>query len=362
MEYSLLQKLTIIINSYNRHNLLMKAIKYWSNYDIKVVVIDGSNIALKSSNLNHKNIRYVHDPRSLNLRLLNSFKYIKTEFMILGTDDDFYLPSALSSCVKFLSKENDYSSCGGCAIGFHATKSKKIFGKLYYPKLKNLSLDHHSASRRIKKHFSNYVPAHVYSVIRSDVWKIISKYTFSEKNNFVSEDELLVEFLTLVAGKSKIIPELVWLRNLGEPSVRGKINYNTLPTIYGWWFDKTKSKEKENFLKRLNKASIELLGNSRELTIKKISFLFKIKMKNKPYFEKLSLKYNIILNLSDLRYRLIRIVKDFILPKKRQMPNDLNYSLKLLESENVKINYREIDKIISTIENKKNLKNSDLMI
>ena len=35
--------------------------------------------------------------------------YIDTEFVILGSDDEFYLPSALSSCIEFLSKNSEYS-------------------------------------------------------------------------------------------------------------------------------------------------------------------------------------------------------------------------------------------------------------
>ena len=89
MKNTVLQKLTVILISYNRHELLIRAIKYWSNFDIKVVIIDGSDVRLNDSYLNYKNIRYVHDQRSLNDRLLNSFKYIDTEFMILACDDEF---------------------------------------------------------------------------------------------------------------------------------------------------------------------------------------------------------------------------------------------------------------------------------
>ena len=118
MNYSLLDKLTIIIFTYNRHNFLKRTIKYWSNYNIKLVILDGSDTKLEDLYLKQQNIKYIHNTNVLYERLLSSINYIDTEFMILGTDDEFYLPSALSSCVKFLSKDISFSSCGGRAIGF----------------------------------------------------------------------------------------------------------------------------------------------------------------------------------------------------------------------------------------------------
>jgi len=37
-----LEKLTILIFSYNRHKYLKRTIKYWSNYNIKLLVIENN--------------------------------------------------------------------------------------------------------------------------------------------------------------------------------------------------------------------------------------------------------------------------------------------------------------------------------
>lgn len=346
----MLQKLTLLIISYNRHKLLLRAIKYWSNFDVKVVILDGSNVALKYSNLNYKNIRYIHDPRSLNERLFNSSNYIETDFMILGTDDDFYLPSALCSCVKFLSHEKDFSSCGGCSIGFNVTKSKKIFGKEYYQKLKYLSLNNCSALSRIKKHFSNYVPAHVYSVIRSDVWKIISKYIFSGENYFFSDDELQIEFLTLVAGKSKILPELMWMRNLGQQAVRNSNNFKKLNFLDSWWFDKSKSNEKKFFLNRIYLACRELSPNSIKLNEKDIKCWLEHHAKNRSYFKHLTQKYNVLYFLNNYYEDIINRMTNFLNIKKKQDTNIFNVVNKL-KSENIIVNNEDLNYLISFLEN-----------
>ena len=244
-----LEKLTIVIFSYNRHKYLKWTIKYWSDYNVKLLVLDGSDIKLEDPCLNIKDIRYTHSPKDLYDRLLSSINYIDTEFMMLGSDDEFYLPSALSTCIEFLTKESSFSSCGGRAIGFHTYK-KNIFGDIQYPKLKDLSLDGDSTSERIKSHFYNYVPAHFYSVIRSSKWKLICKHTFKKEYNFYAAYELQVEFLVMVSGKSKIISELMWLRNQEVPSVEAGRH----ASISEWWFDKNFKEEKEEFLYGMKKA------------------------------------------------------------------------------------------------------------
>ena len=128
MNKNLLQKLTIVIFSYNRHRLLKRSAKYWSNYNVKIVILDGSSIKLDDPCLKSKNIKYIHDPRTLYERLLSSPNYIDTEFMILACDDEFYLPSALSTCVEILSKSITNKKLGNFEI-INLSHDKKIYVK-----------------------------------------------------------------------------------------------------------------------------------------------------------------------------------------------------------------------------------------
>ena len=123
MSYQILNNLTIVIPTHNRHKYLKRTIKYWANCGAKLLVLDGSDIKLEDPSLKEKNTKYIYNPNNFYNRLLSSIKYIDTEFMILGSDDEFYLPSALSSCVAFLTKETSYSSCQGLALGFGTRKN-----------------------------------------------------------------------------------------------------------------------------------------------------------------------------------------------------------------------------------------------
>ena len=349
MYKNLLQKLTIVIFSYNRHRLLKRSAKYWSNYNVKILILDGSSIKLDDPCLKSKNIKYIHDPRTLYERLLSSPNHIDTEFMILACDDEFYLPSALSTCINFLSTEPSFSCCGGRAVGFR-TKEKKIFGIRQYPQLRGLCLDHDSATDRIFKHFSDYVPAHFYSVIRANKWKIICLYVFQKKNSFLYSSELQLEFLTVLSGKSKIISELMWMRN-NEIS---RIDSRSDIPIEEWWYDKKNENEKISFLQNMKKACNDLSTNQNSiLNEETISNLFEVHIKrileynNKNLFRKM-------LNLvpSKIGIKLLKFVKKCLSIAARE--KSLTEEINILEAEGVLVNSEELKKIISILQSPKN--------
>ena len=352
-----LDKLTIVIFSHNRHKYLKRTIKYWSDYNVKLLVLDGSDTKLNDSCLNSKNLKYIHNPVDLYDRLLSSTNYIDTEFMLLGGDDEFYLPSAISKCIEFLLKESTFSSCGGLSVGF-STYKKNVFGNEQYPKLKDLSLDHDNALDRIKSHFHNYVPAHFYSVIRSNKWKIICKHTFKKEYNFFAAFELQVEFLVMVSGKSKIISELMWLRNQEVASVKGDRHAkNAKKLISEWWIDKNFEKEKQEFLFRMEKACNELSIDQNfqfsENTISKLFDIYIIKILEKRLLGKNFLRKIIKLisytNISSLvSFESKKKIKKFIMWDKISpyIKNSLVNEAIQLEAKGVSVNYKDLNQVI----------------
>jgi len=366
MKYNLLDKITIVIMSYNRHIYLKRTIKYWSNYNVKLLVLDGSDIKFDDPCLLFKNIKYIHNKSGYYNRLLSSVNYIDTEFMILGCDDEFYLPSALSACINFLTKKESYSCCGGRAVGFF-NLNKTVFGAEQYPKLKNLCLEDDNAINRIESHFSDYVPAHNYSVIRTNRWREISKHIFKKEYNFFASLELQIEFLVMFSGKSKIIPQLMWMRNVEVPPSR-EINPTTFSNvqIVEWWYDKKYIKEKKNFLHLMKRACDEIIINKNfNYTEDTISRLFEIyvekilkkKLSKKNFFSSITnlISYKKIISLlsnekKNIIKKLIRweIISTYI---KKTLISQVN----LLEAEGVLVDHEDLKQVILALleENKK---------
>ena len=53
--FSNLEKLTIVILTYNRHKYLKRTIHYWSNYNVNLVILDGSEKKLEDQYIEAKN-------------------------------------------------------------------------------------------------------------------------------------------------------------------------------------------------------------------------------------------------------------------------------------------------------------------
>lgn len=344
MNYSILEKLTIIIYTYNRHQYLRRALDHWCNYNSKLVILDGSDKKFEDPRLEKKNIKYIYDTKGLYNRLLSSVKYIETEFMILAADDEFYLPSALCSCINFLMKNEAYSSCGGRAIGFGLDNEKKIFGKQVYQKLRNLTLDHESSNNRIIQHFSNYVPAHFYSVIKSNKWKKICPYVFHKKYDFFGSIELQVEFLIIISGKSKMIPELMWMRSHGV----AQLVFN-LPQIkiQDWWIKKKFQNEKSLFLKTLKKASNEFTNEQSVLyTEDTVTKIFETYIKENFDEKNFFIKLLLFLKIKEIK----KFMYSFFKIKTKSYKNLID-EVNILESESVVVNYKDLNQIISIVKN-----------
>lgn len=345
MNYTHLNKLTLVIFTLNRHKLLKRTINYWLNFNIKLIVLDGSNLKFQDPCLQSENIKYIHDKTGLYRRLLSSINYINTEFVILGSDDEFYLPSALASCIDFLLKESNFSSCGGRAIGFY-TEKNKIFGLKQYKNLKNLKLDQSNASERAIKHFSNYVPAHFYSVMRFSKWKIICQNVFEKNYHFSASHELQVEFLSVIAGKSRILPELMWLRNKEIPPIHND-EVIKIEKKY-WWYNKKYKNEKLDFLKRMKNASDELT-NDQNIQIKEETIIKSFE----AYLYNPKLKETYIKKIRKLLPSKIKILKRSIISLKNKYLYNKHKSLieeiNLLELENIHVNHTELNQVISSL-------------
>lgn len=344
MNYPLLDKLTIVIFTYNRHEYLKRTINYWLNYNVKLLILDGSSTKLEDPCLKTKKIKYIYDTTGLYKRLLSSVNYIDTEFVILGSDDEFYLPSALSSCVQFLIKEPSFSNCGGRAIGFGFSKNS-LFGLKAYPRLNGFCLDDNSAIERATKHFSNYVPAHFYSVMRSSNWKKISLYVFQKRYLFSAAHELQVEFLSTICGKSKIIPQLMWMRNKEVSSITQDI---IKLDISKWWVDKKYVNEKINFLTRMKKACDELLTNQdTKLSEDTISKVFQIYIDSFLKKEGLLSKLKKIIpsKLKKIIRTILSVKNKFIISKNISLKNEIVS----LEADNVLVNQECLNRVISTL-------------
>ena len=123
----MLDKITLVIATKNRHQYLERIVDYYSNSGINIIVADATKE--KYSKKLPSNISYFHYPEiHYCIKLDDVFKKVNTPYSLLCADDDFIIPEAIETCVDFLEKNSDYASAQGYYMMFcHSKKNTPLF-------------------------------------------------------------------------------------------------------------------------------------------------------------------------------------------------------------------------------------------
>lgn len=252
-------RLTLICPSYERHYYLERSFRFWSDRnDINVIYADGSQSPLASLSKYTSNVSYIHQPISVQQRTLLMLDRVDTPYVCMMCDDEFYLPSSLQSCIEYLEANPDYSACMGRSLSFRVSSGRVVFGQ-QYPRLRDRALDAESSLRRLTDHFSEYVPSTCYAVIRTEVFRSAMKIALNCKIDIFAISEIIFEFLVIAKGKTRVLPQLYWLRSHEAPPIRntGDLSLDTSKTFDRWWFSEDPSDvaDKSSFCCQLAKET-----------------------------------------------------------------------------------------------------------
>ncbi len=225
--------LTILILSYERHEELEKKISYWnylSSFRYKILIIDGSTKPLKV-NLKNKNIKYIHfKSRDYHERIFYSLRFIKTKYIKLESDDDYFLPYSLNESIQFLNKNKNYCAVYGQA-GIYSIYKNKIFINHIFKIKQNLNSN--DFKTRLKIYFSNYTPKLYYSLMRTSVFKKnVALWKKSKKiygQKFQRFAEIHLPLTLLLNGKIKVINKLFWIRK--DDDIKNRVEFTSNKTI-----------------------------------------------------------------------------------------------------------------------------------
>ena len=352
-ECSNLSKLTIVMATYRRQDYALRNMHYWSNTKVILLVLDGSDHPIEKNLLKSfgNNIIYRHDPVPVTKRIQGAFSLINTKYAVLIADDEFYIPSAVTSCIKELDQDDTIIACSGCCLGFRVDKKvDKIYGFITYEQLINYNETmHHNSVKRLNGHMANYVPFLIYGITRSDIWKNAYKLIAKKKFNFYAADELQIEMYVSFSGKSKILKELMWLRSTGE-NLPIRVEYPGLEpelTIREWWdFDKT---QREEFIKIMSDAFRSANPNINLIYDEIVIGAYNSHIQRKKNL-KIS-KYRIFIDCvkyllpNKLKHFIIRSLKLWYIKK-----NTFLDAVNLIKNHGVKVNYEELIKIKKIIE------------
>jgi glycosyltransferase domain-containing protein len=257
-----LSRLTLVIPSYNRQDFVLRVINYWADKGPRLIVLDGSAKPIETAKLDifRSRIQYLHRPVGMYQRLMEAMDLVVTDFVAYAGDDEFYIPSAVESCIRELEKDDDLIACCGRALGF-SSMNQRVAGFPQYPRLEEYVVDADSAEERVVQHMRDYVPSLIYAICRASQWKTAWRYALQTEFHFFASGELQLEMFMAYAGRSRVLPELMWLRSHGETeSVRGTdLWLDDKKTFPAWWADSSKVSEHEEFVSIMSQGFSELL-------------------------------------------------------------------------------------------------------
>jgi glycosyltransferase domain-containing protein len=294
--FEFLGKVTLCIFTTDRHHQLSMVIKYYSKFDLKIVILDASlkPMEFKSS----EKINYFHTPgMPLQNRLIKFAEMVKTEYIVLSPDDDFYSIYGLNKTIEFLEKNQNYSSAQGLRIRFF--DSDKFSWIPDYVKQTKLHFNQEDFEFRILDMGKSM--HYIYSVMRLSVYNevtdCLSNIESKDRNSFAI-NELIFNYCLPVFGYHRILPFLYQLRK-SHPYLGSDINFalwiNNDQDKYSSLF---KSKIKELYVHKLgisiNKADAILSNLNEHFSLKKTIPLkakteYKVRRITKEVFHQISL-------------------------------------------------------------------------
>ncbi|NLW03770.1 MAG: TIGR00180 family glycosyltransferase [Pseudomonadaceae bacterium] len=252
-----LQKVTVVIPSYNRQSYLLRQIAYWHGSGVKLVILDGTANPLPSSVLSiiqgRQDVCYLYLPISIEERLNQAEKHIRTDFVISLSDDEFFLKDALSKIVTELEEDPELAGCIGQSLGFDVDPASSTV--LFRPGYQhwNYSATHSMPEDRLQYAMNPYSAATCYGVLRSKVWK--AGWGDVLKSSCAYTPEIFQVMTTYILGKYKAIDQLFWLCSYENAPVVTS-GWSRDYRFHEWWNDPKAKNEKQFFLDKLQNLII----------------------------------------------------------------------------------------------------------
>jgi len=246
-----LERLTIVIPTYERKLYVKRQIDYWSNYRVKVEILDGSAESLFSGKTyQFGNIRYWHMPVPIEERLGFAGRIVETEYAALLSDDEFYLIDACVSCISFLDNNDDFGTCKGQAIGFEW--NRKVIYREVYPDLQGYQVADDQGKNRMLQHMSCYSMATLWSIQRVKVFKAtLAAMGSGSSFGTAAAGELQISLISAYLGKVKVLDQLMWLRSFENANIWWKFGNIS---INKWWKNSSFQGEHQRFIEAIQEG------------------------------------------------------------------------------------------------------------
>ena len=204
---------TLIIPTFERHDILLRAIDYYQHFDCNVLIADSSD-----NKFVHKfpdNIIYKHLPKmSFTKKIFEATKNVSTPYICMVADDDYLIESSSKIGVCFLDDNPGYTSVQGRYFKFELIGNKVAFSLRYDLKSNQYNVESEDRFLRIISAFNPYFH-HLFAIHRTDLfvkcWKFLSSVELSgDHTGKFDFCEIMQPLVPICYGKHKTL-SILWM-------------------------------------------------------------------------------------------------------------------------------------------------------
>jgi glycosyltransferase domain-containing protein len=255
MTSSELGRLTVIIPTISRPMFVMRQISYWSELEAQVRIIDGALSPIDLSRVEPlpENIKYLHQPSRFNDRLAAASSLIETEFACLLPDDEFFLPTGLTACIRHLDLHPQQIGAVGKVLQFFVDQGVfKAFQDYDYWKNFDPELSGTSEGRLRQVLPPNKTHKIQFAVLRREVWAEIFQTSYRDFYSTGYLYERMLNLYAAVIGESVVLNTLLWMRSMENPPISSDaVPRDDRGGMVGWADDPNMKSEVEHYFEKV---------------------------------------------------------------------------------------------------------------
>ena len=259
--------LTVVIPTISRPLFVRRQVSYWAEFDAQVVILDGAANSIRDQLPNDipQQIRYIHQPIKFNQRLSHAKEFVKTEFVCLLPDDEFFVPQGLSRAIKYLRDDSELIGVVGKVLYFFVDQGRFLC-KRGYEEWKNFSETSTSSIDRVEECLPpNKAHKVQFGVFRSAEWKELFFECYRDFYSCGYLYERMLNLYSAVLGKTLVMDELLWMRSMENPPISNDaVPRDDRGGMLGWADDPSMQHEVQHYLSKVERLISKGKGISQD--------------------------------------------------------------------------------------------------
>ncbi len=272
-----LNNLTIVIPTYNREQIIRKSIKYWESIGVHILVLDGSDQRIFQDGLLNADsmVAYYSFPRntsdkvvsgSYHRRMRFAVAHVKTKYVAICADDDYFLKSGINKALQILDDKNWIDSVFRPCADYRLVDGDVYWNLEYFGWRDNgfgTSADVHTRVTRTDRGYINY-----YSICRFEKWKDLIQLCFESEFSHSQVNQFLMDEVGKILLRTAILDDLFYIRQYNDP-----LKYHSEGISLGDWLTDDKNSKEVERIKLILRRALTLADGVRDFD-RVIDFIF----------------------------------------------------------------------------------------